>query len=117
MSMFRDDAITMGTSLAQYEPLIAEVEAAIIPYTPPPIPIPNIVTMRQARLALLSAGVLSLANAAIAAMTGVEGEAARIEWEYAQEVKRDAPLVLGMATALGLSEAQLDNLFTLAGTL
>lgn len=117
MDMFRADAAAMGTSLAEHETLIAEVEAAIVPYVPPPPVIPEAVTMRQARLALLGAGVLSTANAAIAAMSGVEGEAARIEWEYAHEVRRDAPLVSGMAAALGLTEEQLDGLFTTAATL
>ena len=83
----------------------------------PPPTVPEAVTMRQARLALLSAGVLTLANDAIAGMTGVEGEAARIEWEYAHEVRRDAPLVSGMAVALGLTGEQLDDLFTAAATL
>lgn len=35
MQMFRDDAATLGTSLADHEPLIAAVEAAIIPYVAP----------------------------------------------------------------------------------
>lgn len=83
----------------------------------PPPAVPEAVTMRQARLALLGAGVLSTANAAIAAMAGVEGEAARIEWEYAHEVRRDASLVAGMASALGLTKAQLDDLFATAATL
>lgn len=82
-----------------------------------PTVIPESVTMRQARLAMLGAGVLSAANDAIAAMPGVQGDAARIEWEYAQEVRRDAALVAGMATALGLSEAQLDGLFVAAAGL
>lgn len=35
MQMFRDDAAALGTSLAEYESLIATVEAAIVPYVPP----------------------------------------------------------------------------------
>ncbi len=85
----------------------------------PPIlvPIPDAVTMRQARLALLGAGVLDTADATIAAMTGVEGQAARISWEYAQEVRRDDPLIAHMASALGLTTEQLDALFTAASML
>ena len=79
--------------------------------------IPVAVTMRQARLALLGAGVLATADAAIASMTGIEGDAARIEWEYAHEVRRDAALVAGMAAALSLTDGQLDALFVTAAGL
>jgi hypothetical protein len=70
------------------------------------------VTMRQARLALHRAGLLAQVDAAIA--SDVE---AQIEWEYAQTVERHSPLVQNLAAGLGLTEEQLDNLFTLASTL
>lgn len=76
--------------------------------------VPTAVTMRQARLALLAAGMLATVNSVIAAMPGAEGDAARIEWEYAHEVRRDAALVAGMATALNLTSEQLDALFIAA---
>jgi hypothetical protein len=78
---------------------------------------PKVSTMRQARLALLGAGLLPSVDATIAAMTGAEGDAARIEWEYAQEVRRDSPLMSGMVTALGLTSAQVDALFETAARL
>lgn len=81
------------------------------------ITIPQIVTMRQARLALLQSGYLDIVNTAIANMTGVEGAAAKIEWEYAQTVDIKSPLVTTMTTMLSLTEEQLDDLFTLAGGL
>ena len=84
---------------------------------PPPPPIPTVVTMRQARLAMLDAGILTSVSDALAAMTGPTGEAARIEWEYAAELKRDHPLVASLSAALGLSSAQLDGLFTVAAGL
>ena len=84
---------------------------------PPQPQTPQSVTMRQARLALLSAGLLAAVNAAIAAMPGVAGEAARIEWEYAQTVERDSPLVAGLTAALNLTQTQIDDLFALAATL
>lgn len=82
-----------------------------------PVPVPNIVTMRQARLALLAAGLLASVNAAIAAMPGTEGDAARIEWEFAAHVERQQPLVLALASALALTEQQLDDLFVAAAAL
>lgn len=79
--------------------------------------IPEVVTMRQARLALLRTGMLATVNNAIAGMAGTDGDAARIEWEYAQEVRRDSSLVQALASTLGMSESQLDSLFIQAATL
>ncbi len=79
--------------------------------------VPVAVSMRQARLALLAAGLLQLVNAAIASLPGTEGEAARIEWEYATEVRRDSPLVAALAGPLNLGEAELNQLFISAAGL
>lgn len=89
---------------------------------PDPVPdpsavVPSAVTMRQARLALLAAGKLDVVNAAIADMPGDQGKAARIEWEYSQEVQRHKALVLSLAPVLGLDNAQLDALFIMAAGL
>ena len=89
-------------------------------YTAPPVPpptIPQSVTMRQARLALDAAGLLDTVNATIAAMTGQSGKAARIEWEFSSEVKRNQPLVMALGPTLGLTAIQLDSLFTAAAGL
>jgi len=72
---------------------------------------PKVLTMRQARLALLNAGLLATVSDSIANMPGAEGDAARIEWEFAQEVRRDNPLFGSMATVLGLTDEQIDALF------
>lgn len=79
--------------------------------------VPAAVTMRQARLALLAAGNLSGVEAAIEALPSPQREAARIEWEYSQEVQRRNGFVEQLAPALGLDDAQLDALFTQAATL
>jgi hypothetical protein len=76
--------------------------------------VPKSVSMRQARLALLGAGLLGPIDQALAALPGAAGEAARIEWEYAATVDRDSPLISGLADALGLSAEQLDQLFIAA---
>lgn len=78
---------------------------------------PESVTMRQARLALLQSGLLADVNAAVAAMSGSAGDTARIEWEFSSTVERHRPLVEALGVALGLTDAQLDDLFRLAGTL
>lgn len=78
---------------------------------------PDVVTMRQARLALLQAGLLAQVNTAVAAMPGAAGDTARIEWEFSSTVERNRPLVQSLIGALGLTESQLDDLFRLAATL
>jgi hypothetical protein len=73
--------------------------------------------MRQARLALLKQGLLDTVNGAVQGLAGTEGEAARITWEYATEVKRGDALVTSLTTTLSWSEVQLDELFDLAAKL
>lgn len=87
------------------------------PYVAPPAPKATVVTMRQARLALLQYNLLGNINSAIASLPSPQKEAAQIEWEYSQEVQRDKELVSMLATALGLTDVQLDDLFLLASTL
>lgn len=90
----------------------AEVDAHLNPPTEPVVP--ERVTMRQARLALLGANLLDDVEAALAALEGTAGQAARIEWEYSQEVWRNKPFVQQVASALGMSAAQLDQMFITA---
>ena len=89
------------------------VQKIIDTFDPRP-PVPAGVSMRQARLALLGAGLLSAVEAALASLPGVEGEAARIEWEYALAVERHSPLINALAPALGLTDEQVDDLFRAA---
>lgn len=84
-----------------------EIEQAV-PQTPPA---PEVATMRQARLALHRAGLLSTVDAAIAGLPEPGRTEAQIEWEYAQEVRRDSPLVSMLGAALELDDAKLDALF------
>lgn len=90
----------------------------IAPYEAAPVPVPSSVTMRQARLALLGAGLLDSVNLAIDTIVDdMQRKAAQIEWEYAQEVQRSSGLVPLLGQALQLSEQDLDNLFLTASTL
>lgn len=75
--------------------------------------VPNRVTMRQARLALLQVGMLPTVQEAINSSTQED----KITWEFSTEVARDFPVVQNFKITLGLSEEQLDSLFTLASTL
>lgn len=97
---------------------IVEADTIQWPAPPaPPVPVPQSVTMRQARLALHAAGLLSGVDAAIASLSEPAKTAAQIEWEYASAVERNAGLVPAMAAALGMTDAQIDDLFITAATL
>lgn len=77
-------------------------------------PLSTVVTMRQARLALMNAGLLEAVEEAVAGLPGDAGKAARIDWEYATELRRDHPLVASLAATLGLSDDALNDLFRAA---
>jgi hypothetical protein len=87
----------------------AEIEA--LRNAPPPVP--HRVTRRQARLALLNAGLLNAVEAAIANAP----PAVRITYEDATEWWRDDPLIAEVARSLGLSESRVDELFRAAADL
>ena len=111
LSLLEADALLMGTSLDDHAQMLADWIAAYVPPPPEPIAVPQIVTMRQARLALLGAGKLAAVNAAINALPSPTKEAAQIEWEYSQEVNRQNGLVSQLAPLLGMTDADLDALF------
>lgn len=69
-----------------------------------------ICTPRQARLALKQAGLLAVVTAWIA----TADEQTQIEWEYANEIRRDHAAITGAASALGVTDVQLDALFEVA---
>lgn len=71
------------------------------------------ITPRQARLALLGAGLLDAVDAYVA----TQPRAVQLEWEYASEIRRDNALLSTAATALGMTSEQLQALFTQAATL
>ena len=76
----------------------------------PVIIIPTSISPAQARLALLGAGLLDQVEAAVAAGS----RATQIAWEMATIIERSSPTVVALSAALGLTDAQLDALFTTA---
>ncbi len=82
------------------------------------IKIPVQVTIRQARLALLQAGLLDDIETTINA---IEDEtlkkAVQIEWEYAQDIRRDWQALIMITQAMGMTDEQLDELFLTASKL
>ena len=75
------------------------------------VPVPSVVTRRQAKLALHGAGLLSLVEPALQALSEPQKTAAIIEWEDATELHRDHGLINSLAVSLGLTSEQIDNLF------
>lgn len=85
----------------------------------PPVNIPNtpsVVTMRQARLALLEIGKYSQVNNVISLLPSPDKEKAEIEWQYSNEVQRHNGFVSLLGPGLGLTEQDVDNLFILAAS-
>ena len=100
-----------NTDYAAYQQWLAEGNT---PVPADPI-VPQSVTVRQARLALLGIGLLDDVHAAIAAIPDpAQRKAAEIEWEYATVIERNSPLVTSLAAGLGLTAADIDALFEAA---
>jgi hypothetical protein len=79
--------------------------------------IPQEVTMRQARLALLDAELLANVQPAINSLPEPDKTKAQIEWDYSNALQRSNPFVDVLGAALGLSSQDLDNLFIQASAL
>lgn len=80
--------------------------------------VPQTVTRRQARQALLLAGLLDNVQPAIDSIADpVQRSMAQIEWDDSQQFERERPLLITLATALGLGAEALDNLFIQAAQL
>lgn len=92
-------------------------EQTIRPYTPEEIeawqrvPVPQEVTRFQARAALMAAGLLDAADQAVAA----SGDAfLQLAWKEAVGFPRNSPSIAALAPTLGLTEADVDDLFRAA---
>jgi hypothetical protein len=81
--------------------------------------VPASVSARQIRLWLLRQGIsLSAVDAAIDAIPdALQRDSVRVEWEYAPYVERSHSMLVPLAAALGLTEAQVDQAFVEAATL
>ena len=81
--------------------------------------VPVSVTARQIRLWLVRHGVsLAAVDAAIDAIHDQQQrQECRVEWDYAPYVERSHPMLVPLAAALGLDEAQVDDAFREAATI
>ena len=108
---------------AQFQEVNADCQAGMVledgvwVSAPVIIPIPQEVTMRQARLALLDAGLLSSVQTAINSLQEPAKTKAQIEWDYSNALQRGNSFVATLGAALGLNDEALDNLFITASKL
>lgn len=93
-----------------------EVESYTTP--DPEIYVPQEVTPRQMRVALIMSGI-STANieAMISALPEPDQSIVRTTWEYSTAFERENPILNSMASNLGLTQSDVDDLFILAATL
>lgn len=109
-----DEVVAYGPNDENYAPTVGEscrlelLDAVPVAAIPAPV---RVVSMRQARLALLSMGLLDDVETAIGLLPEPQKSAAKIEWEYATEVRSDNPTVALLAEAI---ELDLDQLFDIA---
>jgi hypothetical protein len=105
----------------EYSELKMAVVAATIPLfddgQPSPAKVPTSVTPRQIRLALLTKNIpLASIDAAIDTLPEPDKSMTRVSWDYAVTIDRKDPMIAGMGALLGLTDAQIDELFVLAET-
>ena len=112
----RDDStqILYERGMEEWDAVLATSPA---PYVAPALPDPIIaeraamtVSRFQALAALLNAGLLSQVNAALADA----GPLAQLAWAEATEFRRNSPTIAGLASGLGLTDTQVDDLFRAA---
>jgi hypothetical protein len=92
-------------------------EDFVAPSFPVEVQVPQTVSMAQARLALIGAGLFTAIDAGLKALPEPQRTTALTAWEYAPTVSRNGALVTTLAGQFGLTEAQLDALFTAAAAI
>jgi hypothetical protein len=81
--------------------------------------VPESVSARQIRLWLVRHGIsLSQVETAIDSIQDImQRDSVRVEWEYAPYVERSHPMLVPLASALGLTEQQVDIAFIEASSI
>jgi len=98
------EALASGITQSQLDTANASYRKSIVP---------NSITMRQARLTFLSAGILTTLESAINSIQEENAKSvAQIEWQYGEYVQRNnSPITSLISNVLGLTELQIDDLF------
>ena len=81
--------------------------------------VPENISARQIRLWLIRHGIsLSQVDLAINAIPDqLQRDSVRVEWDYAPYVERSHPMLIPLATYLGLTEQQVDQAFIEASSI
>lgn len=115
------DAAALATRRAAVEAELADIaakEAEAAAKRSTVNGVPQSVTRRQARQALRLAGVLDMVQPAIDAIPDpMQRGLMQDEWDDSQTFERQRPALLQLAGALGLTSAQVDQLFVTAAGL
>jgi hypothetical protein len=104
--------IAFWNSTTVPQPTMAQIEAVDTDALLAKASVPQTVSPRQARLALLAAGLLDQVEASVSAAGG----ATKITWDYATEINRTDPLIISIGAALKLTDDQIDVLFRYAAS-
>lgn len=117
--LHEDDSTILRFGFQRTDEHFKDASAPELPqYVEPPPQIPSVITMRQARLAMLSSGLLDKVEPAIATIEGADKKSiAEIEWQFSQSIERSAPWFSEITNAMGLTSEQVDSLFKQAGEL
>lgn len=75
--------------------------------------VPQVVSARQLKLALLAADKLDDVESFVSAAD----RAVEISWEYATEFQRTHPLLIQMAAQFGMGDEDIDDIFRAAASL
>jgi hypothetical protein len=125
-------SIDAATKAGIVRPATPEEEAAILAVRNAPPPVPTSISRRQLLITLVTAGLITEAEALAAAKTGdvpaaidtvfaklpqEQALAARITWATMTQVERDHPLVQAIIAAQIATAEQVDALFRAAAQL
>ena len=113
MAMLRAD---LGSDSAQYEALIAEVEATYVSPKPPPVYVPQQITRAQGKAAFIMQGLWGAVLDYVAAIQDPTQRAlADVALNDTLTWERSSPFLTATAAGLGMTSEQLDALFIQAG--
>lgn len=87
-----------------------EIDAHLNPPPPPPV-VPKQVSRAQGKAALIAAGFYEPVQSYIDSLEGIEKEIAIIAFNETNTWRRNSPFLTQVASALSLTEEDLDNLF------
>lgn len=101
------------------ESYIRNLSPAEIQQRIPASSVPNRVTLRQFKLALIQSNISleSAENCLNNIQDNTQREIAKVEWNHGSEINRDNILVSVISSDLNLTTEQTDNLFILAANL